>query len=276
MPIVDAQVHIWAGSTPERPWPARHQPHRAVPITKDSLLAEMEEAGVDRAVLVPPSWEGERNDIVLAAAKAHPDRFAVMGRLDPDAPASRSAVRTWRAQPGMLGLRFTFHRPSLQPLLTEGRLDWLWPEAERAGVPVAMTCPHAIMHLADTIAERHPGLRLVIDHLGLLPGTRDEPAFRDIDRLLVLSRRPNVAVKASALPCYTSDAYPYRSLLPHLRRVFDAFGPARMFWGTDLSRLPCPYRDAVRHFTEELHWLGALDREWIMGRGLCEWLGWNV
>lgn len=276
MPIVDAQVHIWAASSPERPWPARHQPHRAVPITKDSLLAEMREAGVDRAVLVPPSWEGERNDIVLAAAKAHPDRFAVMGRLDPDAPASRGAVRTWCAQPGMLGLRFTFHRPSLQPLLTEGRLDWLWPEAERAGVPVAMTCPHALMPLADTIAERHPGLRLVIDHLGLLPGTRDEPAFRDLDRLLALSQRPNIAVKASALPCYTSDAYPYRSLLPHLRRVFDAFGPTRMFWGTDLSRLPCPYRDAVRHFTEELHWLSASDREWIMGRGLCEWLGWNV
>jgi uncharacterized protein YyaL (SSP411 family) len=93
--IVDAQVHIWAESTPERPWPARHAPHRPVPITAESLLADMAEAGVQRAVLVPPSWEGERNDVCLAAAQAYPDRFAVMGRLDdPRTVALVDAART--------------------------------------------------------------------------------------------------------------------------------------------------------------------------------------
>jgi L-fuconolactonase len=29
MLIADAQVHIWAANTPERPWPARAEPHRA-------------------------------------------------------------------------------------------------------------------------------------------------------------------------------------------------------------------------------------------------------
>jgi L-fuconolactonase len=32
-------------------------------------------------IIVPPSWEGERNDLALVAARLHPDRFAVMGRL---------------------------------------------------------------------------------------------------------------------------------------------------------------------------------------------------
>jgi L-fuconolactonase len=58
--IVDAQVHIWGENTPQRPWPARHQPHRAVPLAKETLLREMDTAGVARAVIVPPSWEGER------------------------------------------------------------------------------------------------------------------------------------------------------------------------------------------------------------------------
>jgi L-fuconolactonase len=275
MRIVDAQVHIWAASTPERPWPARHPPHRRVPITQDDLLREMAAADVDRVILVPPSWEGERNDLVLAAATARPDRFAVMGRLDPEAPAARGAVKAWRAQPGMLGLRLTFHRPSLQPLLTEGRADWLWPEAQSAGVPIMMTCPFSIMHIVERVAERHPGLKLVIDHLGLLPGTKDEEAFRDFDKLLALARLPNVAVKASALPCYTTDSYPYRRLHGPIRRAYDAFGPKRLFWGTDLSRLPCSYREAVTLFTEELKWLTPEDQEWIMGRGVCEWIGWT-
>jgi L-fuconolactonase len=274
MQIVDAQVHIWAANTPERPWPARHQPHKPQPITKDDLLREMERAGVDRAVLVPPSWEGERNDIVIAAAQAHPDRFAVMGRFDPEAPQSRGLIATWLKQPGMLGLRFTFHRPLLRPLLTEGRVDWLWPQAEQAGVPIMLLALHSDLHLVDRIAERHPGLRLTIDHLGLTTG-KDEEAFREFDKLLPLARRPNVAVKVSCLPKYTTDAYPFRWLHPYLRRVYDAFGPRRMFWGSDLSRLPCPLRQAVTMFTEEMPWLSADDLEWIMGRGVCEWIGWK-
>jgi L-fuconolactonase len=57
MLIVDAQVHIWAASTPERPWPTPPplEPHRPVQFTKDDLLREMDAAGVNHAVIVPPS-----------------------------------------------------------------------------------------------------------------------------------------------------------------------------------------------------------------------------
>ena len=47
------------------------------------------------------------------------------------------------------------------------------------------------------------------------------------------------------MPCYSTDDYPYRNIHPYLHQVFDAFGPLRMFWGTDLTRLPCTYRQAV-------------------------------
>ena len=273
--IVDAQVHIWGPNTPERPWPARHPPHRPVPLGKDELLREMDAAGIARAVVVPPSWEGERNDLALSAAREHPDRFAVMGRLDAEADGARDAIARWRERPGMLGLRFTFHRPNLMAPLTEGRIDWLWAEAERAGVPIMVLVSHSMVHLIDRIAERHQGLKLVMDHLALTGG-KDEEAFSGLASLLAIARRPNVAVKASALPCFTHDAYPYRRLHPYLRRVYDAFGPRRMFWGTDLSRLPCSYREGITMFTEEIPWLTEEDRAWIMGRGVCEWLGWPL
>ena len=81
MLIVDAQVHIWGANTAERPWPTgRSAPHRPQPFSKDDLLKEMDAARVARVVLVPPSWEGDRNDLALEAARLHPDRFAVMGR----------------------------------------------------------------------------------------------------------------------------------------------------------------------------------------------------
>jgi len=83
-------------------------------------------------------------------------------------------------------------------------------------------------------------------------------------------------VKVSALPCYVAESYPFPTLHPLVRRVVDAFGPQRCFWGTDLSHLPCPYKQVVTLFTEEMHSLSATELEWIMGRGLAEWLKWPL
>lgn len=277
MLIVDSQVHTWAESTPERPWSGGGEPHRAVAFGTDDLLQEMDRAGVDRAVLVPPGWEGSRNDLALAAARAHPDRFAVMGRIAPQLLSrSQGALVGWRKQPGMLGLRLAFNTPKAPQILGSGKLDWLWQEAEAEGVPLMILAWHADMHFIDAIAAKHPHLRVVLDHLGLSSSQRGAEAFRDFDRLLALAKRPNVAAKASALPCYADDRYPFRSLHPYIRKAYDAFGPKRLFWGTDLSRSPVPYRQQVTLFTEELPWLTAEDKEWIMGRGVCEWLGWPL
>jgi hypothetical protein len=48
-----------------------------------------------------------------------------------------------------------------------------------------------------------------------------------------------------------------------------------MFWGSDLTRLHGTYRQCVTMFTEEIPWLSQDDLTWIMGRGVCEWLGWR-
>jgi len=275
MLIVDSQVHIWGAETPQRPWPKRAEPQRAVPLGRDELLGEMDAAGIDRVVIVPPSWEGDRNDLALEATRTHPDRFAIMGRIDPQDPASRGQLARWRTQPGMLGLRFTFHTAILAPLLTEGHMDWVWREAERHAIPIYVLVPHALVHLIDGVAERFPGLRLVMDHLALTSGRKDADAFADFDQLLAIARRPNVAAKVSALPCYSADRYPYRSLHGYIRQAYDAFGPQRLFWGTDLSRSPIPYSQHVTLFTEEIPWLSSDDKRWIMGHGVCEWLGWK-
>ena len=89
--IVDAQVHLWKAESPDWPWVPGLKPQLPEPFTIEKLVPSMDEAGVDRAVIVPPSWEGDRNDLALAAARAHPDRLAVMGRFTVD-PANRAAL----------------------------------------------------------------------------------------------------------------------------------------------------------------------------------------
>ena len=236
----------------------------------------MDAAGVSRAILVPPSWDGDSNDICLEAAQKYPDRFAVMGRMSMESPESPAKIATWRNQPGMLGLRCSFNRAKWSPMLTEGRVDWLWEEAEKAGMPLMLMITQQMVPLIDRVAKQHPHLKLTLCHLSLNSSKQDEEAFRDLDMLLAIAERPNVAVKVSALPTYTCDVWPYRALHPYLKRVHAAFGAQRMFWGTDLARLPCTYRQSVTMFTEEMPFFSKSDIEWIMGRGLCEWLGWKV
>jgi L-fuconolactonase len=277
MIIADSQVHIWAADTPERPWPPGQaaRAHTPTPLTAEALLEKMDAAGVTRAVLVPPSWEGDRNDVVLATAQRYPDRFAVMGRISLEAPESRAEFLPLARTKGMLGFRFTFHTEKQRKLLTGGAADWLWPAAAAAGVPLMVHPPHSLP-LIDAVAERHPNLRLVIDHLGLVRPNVDHAAFEHLSGVLALAKRPNIAVKASAVTDYSSEPYPHPILHGYLRQVFDAFGPKRMFWGSDISRVRHPYRQMITLFTEELDWLSEDDKAWIMGRGLCEWLNWPM
>lgn len=271
--ITDAQVHIWEPETPDRPWLdiGRSFAH-GDQFTADQLLTEMDAVGVDRAVLVPPSFEGDRNDVCLAAAAAHPDRFAVMGRVTLADPASRGTIAGVCAQPGMLGLRVTFSRGAAANWLHDGTADWFWPEAEAAGIPVMVFAPDLLPEI-DQIAKSHPGLRIVLDHLAIRTDRKDAEIDPVIDDLLGLAARDNVAVKASCLPGNVTEGFPFPSLQARIRTVIDAFGPRRVFWGSDLTRLPCSYLEVLELFTKELG-LADDDLAAVMGQGISEWLDW--
>jgi predicted TIM-barrel fold metal-dependent hydrolase len=271
--IVDAQVHVWKPQAPDRPWVPGRVPQLPEPFTIEKLVPMMDEAGVDRVVIVPPSWEGDRNDYALEAVKRYPDRFAVMGRIPLQDPKSAALLPKWKEQPGMLGIRVTFQR-NLAAWLTDGTADWFWPAAEKAGLPVMFLASGQSPQFAR-IAERHPQLILIIDHMGLTADVaKNMPEA--IGQTVALAKYPNVSCKVSSAPTHSSEPYPFGDMKPHLRRVIEAFGAQRCYWGTDLtnSLAKASYRQRITHFTEELDFLSASDKEWIMGRGILARLGW--
>jgi len=78
------------------------------------------------------------------------------------------------------------------------------------------------------------------------------------------------------MPSLSNEKYSFTDLHPHIRSLFDAFGSRRTFWGTDLTRMPCTYYECISLFTRGLFWLSGDDLAWVMGHGLCEWLGWDI
>lgn len=269
--IVDAQVHIWAAGKPS----PHHSRGRPEPFTVRDLENEMKQAGVDCAVLSPPSWDPNGNLPSLEAARAQPERFAVTGDIDYTAGPTPSRIHEWRGVPGMYGLRLIFNTPERQRYLTNGSVDWIWSAAERSDIPVMLLIPGAIQQV-EQIASRFPGLRLCIDHLGIPRGAKDQAAFAHLPQLLALAKYANVVVKAGGMPTYSSvDTFPYPSLHGYIRQVYDAFGPERIFWASDLTRMSCSYREVVAFWTEGIPWLTQQDKRLIMGRAVCRWLGWE-
>jgi predicted TIM-barrel fold metal-dependent hydrolase len=273
--IVDAQVHLWKANTPDRPWLPDRVAQLPEPFLIEQLAPMMDEAGVDRAVIVPPSWEGDRNDYALEAVRRYPARFAVMGRIPVNDPNTAKLLPDWKKQPGMLGIRLTFHPPQWS-WLTDGSVDWFWPLAEKYRLPV-MFYGAPMAHFAR-VAERHPQLTMIADHLGVTGEMVKQGKLSEgVKETVTLAKYPNVSVKLSTTPFYSSESYPFRDMTQHIRRLFDAFGPRRCYWGTDLtnSYRKATYRQRITHFTETLDFLSDEDKEWIMGRAIVERLGWK-
>jgi len=130
MQIVDAQIHLWGTGLPSNlsHWQVTH-------FTPEEAIALMDEGGVDAAVIHPPGWDPGSTDMALAAVQNYPGRFAILGSLPLDLPGSRARIASWRERPGMLGLRYTFLHDPARQWLHDGTIDWVWAEAEKAGVP---------------------------------------------------------------------------------------------------------------------------------------------
>lgn len=273
--IVDSQVHLWKASSPDYQWNPGAKPQLPEPFTIERALPLMDEAGVDRVVIVPPGLN-DNNSYALEAARRYPDRFAVMGRIPLQDPKSAALLPRWK-EPGMLGVRVTFNTPATLAWLSDGTADWFWPAAEKAGLPVMFL---AFGHVSKfgPIAERHPGLPLIIDHMGVNNAIAKQGKTAEaIGDAVALARYPNVSVKMSNLVNSSLEPYPFRDLNEHLRRVFDAYGPRRCYWGTDMTAgfARATWRQRITHFTEELTFMSESDKDWVMGRAILARLKWS-
>jgi L-fuconolactonase len=233
MEIIDAQIH---------------DPHPVVPIddrygSDVRLLVECEMArealdcvGVDVALV------NAHQDFLDFAVARYPDRFAGCARWSLDTPDVDEFVATYRDRPGMLAVRTGISHWATGQVSGEfkaGRLEPLLVAAEKHQVPVFMGAMGVAAHLAP-VAEDHPELVMIVDHLGLAsppPMSRVPDPWSTLPGVLSLAKYPNVAIKFSGAVALSNSPYPHRDLWPYLHQIVEAFGPERLMWGSDYTRL---------------------------------------
>jgi len=274
-PIVDTHMHVWSNNLARFPFSHPYNPgFKPQPIagTAEMLLQEMDQYGIDYAVLVQPIWLGWNNSYLAECIKTWPRRFRAHGLIDPQGPDRADKLEYWMRRHGFSGMRFS-------PIYYEGREDWLdaessvplWRKAEELhAVFNFFITTHQLPRL-ENMVRRFPAVNVVIDHFARVNLRRPDAAV-EFEKLLKLASYPNVWAKVTELQIISTTAeYPFRDTFPWVKRLYDAFGPDRLLWGTGFpgaaraqdGRLPL--EKELRLMRTEIPFFTHDDRQKILG-----------
>jgi predicted TIM-barrel fold metal-dependent hydrolase len=265
--IVDAHIHVW-----RRPYPdgavTWREPH---PVA--ALLATLDTVGVEAAVQVTPSPEGWDNSYSLEAVAAHPERLSAFGRIDPTAPDPEARLGAWLREPGATGVRLTSFGAGAAAGGGLLALEDFWAACERLAVPVSLFAPDSLLE-AVRVLERHPDLRLIVDHMGLgvYPGCEDP--LKGLSVLGEFEPFAAVRVKVSGLVEVSAEEFPFRDVHEHLASAVARFGSERLIWGSNHPVVlhKCTYAQSLE-FLYECEFLSDTDLRDLLGDTIRETLG---
>ncbi len=283
--LIDSHMHVWSDD-PVRfpfahPYDAKFMPPK-IPASLDILLKEMDEQGVSQCVLVQTISHGWDNRYLVHCLKAQPKRFRGQGLIDPTDPDVAKKLEYWMKEHGLAGVRFS-------PMYYQGKDDWLnaktsyplWQKAEELGAVFNFFIASEQLPKLEDMVRRFPKVKVVIDHLARVDLEAKDPE-PEIKKLLALARYPNVFVKVSEFNVLSpSKKYPYRDVYPLVKRVYDAFGPDRLLWGTGFpgatrAQAGRPsLQEELAIIEKEIPFLSAEDRAKILGKNAAKVWGFD-
>ena len=229
---VDAHQHFWRLTRGDYGWLTRDQAAIYRDFGPADLAPLLARTGVTRTVLVQAAPTVAETRFLLATAATTGFVAGVVGWAPLDAPDAPGILADLARDPLLKGVRPMLHdlpdadwvlRPALAPAL-------------RAVVELGLAFDALVRpaHLRSLLMllERHPDLRVVIDHAAKpeIAADRVEPWARD---MRALATHPGVLVKLSGLVTEAGSDWSIDELRPYADHVLEHFGPARLMFGSD-------------------------------------------
>lgn len=260
--VIDPHVHVWVHD-PAYPWAKETTKPPSRNATPEMLIALMQANGVERTVLVQYIGYRWDNRYVADTMKKYPGLFHGVARVNPSDPAAPDHLSKLTGQ-GFRGVRLSPAADASGDWIRGALMPPLWKRAETLRVPMQILAPVTRMPDIAALAERHPDLTVVIDHMADCPV--DAPG--ELDKLLALERYPRVFVKISHTWSLSRQGYPFRDTHAQVKRLYDKFGPRRLMWGTDWPIIEerASYREALTVVRDEMKFLNEEDKSWIFSR----------
>lgn len=270
-PVIDAHQHVWDPARAEYEWLGSELAPINRRMTFADVAAELRAARVDYTVLVQSADNAQDTELMRETAAINPQVVGIVGFAPLDDPeATATTLDSWRGDSRMVGVRNLIHTKSdpdwlLQPAVAES-LSVLEDRGLVLDIP-AVAPRH--LEVVAILSQRHPFLRIVIDHLGKPPiGHASLERWRGL--LSTVAQNPLVHAKVSGLYPTTGDpaAWTTETIRPAFDRAVELFGPQRLLYGGDwpISVLAGGYTRVWAGLRPLFDSLSAEERQWILGR----------
>ena len=265
---VDSHQHFWEPSRVRYNW-LDGAPSLNRDFSPADLAPELEAAGVSQTVLVQSADSAADTEYMLGLADQNAFIAGVVGWVPLEQPELAAAMLDrWQRHPRFKGIRHLIHgEPDADWLIRPAVLEGLGLLAERGlSFDVVAVLPRHLEHL-PVIAEKIPGLRMVIDHLAKPPIMEGgwEPWA---GRIAEAAACPQVFGKVSGLNTAADpDRWDAGSLQPYVEHAIQVFGPGRLMFGSDwpVLTLAGDYSKVWAESCKLVDGLKSADRAAIMG-----------
>ena len=234
--IVDSHQHFWRYTDAEFGWVASDALRRD--FSPADLAATIVAAGVDATIAVEARQYVEETEMLLAFAEKHPFIAGVTGWLPIAADdfsrcldgvlAAKNAKDAKRGC--LVALRHVVQDEPDDAFILRDDFNRGVSLIERTNLAYEILVFQRQLANAIVFADRHPNLRLVLDHMGKPERTADGRPNAEWVRLIhEMAKRGNVWCKASGIVTEVGRV----DFRPYLDAVLSAFGPERVMWGSD-------------------------------------------
>ncbi|MEI9979732.1 MAG: amidohydrolase family protein [Edaphobacter sp.] len=259
-PLIDSHVHVWKHDSAYPFAPGANPP--AEDASVEQLLDLMHANNVVRTVLIQVIHYKWNNRYLASVLKRYPGTFQGVCRVNPQDPTAPDQLSRLTEIDGFHGVRLS---PSASPSddwIRSPLMPPLWRRCAQLKIPMTILAPVTRMPDLAPLIEQNPGLTVVIDHMADCPINQPDK----LKLLLALARYPKVFVKISHLWSLSAQPYPYADTIPQLKTLIEAFGAARLMWGTDwpISLKQLSYAKAVELYRDHMNFLPTQDHTQIL------------
>ena len=235
-PIIDTHQHVWNLSRAAYPWlgPELGEINRSIGF--DELRPSLVRAGVQGTVLVEAADNAEDTELMFDTAAANPEIVGIVAYVPLDRPDEAApTLEELKKSSLTVGIRNLIHNQADPDWLLGAEVDTGLTLLEDAGLAfdVVSVLPRHL-ELVPILSERHPRLRMVIDHLSKPPiGLESRQPWWDL--IAAAAENPLVFAKVSGLYSATEDpgSWTVDAIQPSFDRAMDVFGPNRLMYGGD-------------------------------------------
>jgi predicted TIM-barrel fold metal-dependent hydrolase len=233
------------------------------------VLAQMDHAGVDRCILQHDNIYGRYNELFSATMRRYPGRFLGLLKIEEAQATTPEQLRALHYCAEELGLPGLFFQqlgfPSPEAVIwSEEPYTPFWDEVRALGLVVYL---HGMRHYAAMarLVRRYPEITFLFS----LPGgpfAREGPRHipEDVDALM---RLPNILAEICPISYGFFCEYPYTAMHPTIRPLYEAYGGAKLCWGSDMPNLErfCTYLQGLDFLRQHCPFIDREDMPLVLG-----------